>query len=92
MQVILIMLLATIGSVALILLCGISVWSFIYLFRRIIKKNDTQGKYLKNTSKDIIAVISVIVTIIVVALLIIYGLPIIIENKDWFNNLRKITK
>lgn len=86
MKVILIIILATIGSVALIGMCGCIRWSFKYLINRILKNVIKESKYETSTKKDIISIIIVILSIVLLGILLYYGLPIIIENKDFFVN------
>lgn len=82
-----IMLLATVGTIALVFLCRGSQWGFVYLVKyRLLKKSPERRFYEPSTRHDVLAAIACIVTLIVVALLLMYGLPIIIENADWFKN------
>lgn len=81
MTVILIMLLALVGTVAMIVLCGCARWSFIYLIRyRLLKMEVKQKRYGISTRNDVLSVMIALVTLAVVALLIIYGLPFVIEH------------
>ena len=81
MKVILIMLLSLIGAVAMIALCGCARWSFIYLIRyRLLKMQVKQQKYAISTRNDVLSVMIVLVTLAVTAILIIYGVPFVIEH------------
>lgn len=81
MNVILIMLLALVGTVAMIALCGCARWSFIYLIRyRLLKMDVNQKRYTISTQNDILSVIIAFVTLAVVVALIIYGVPFVIEH------------
>lgn len=81
MKVISIILLSLIGTVAMIVLCGCSRWSFIYLIRyRLLKMEVKQKKYGISTRNDVLSVMIALVTLAVVALLIIYGVPFVIEH------------
>lgn len=80
-----VMLLATIGTITLVFLCKGSQWGFNYLVKyRLLKKPPEKRYYEPSTRHDVLAVIACIVTFIAVVLLLVYGLPIIIENADWF--------
>lgn len=81
MKVILIMLLALVGTVAMIALCGCARWSFIYLIRyRLLKMEIKQNRYTISTRNDVLSVIIALVTLAVVVVLIIYGVPFVTEH------------
>lgn len=81
MKVLLIMLLAAIGTAAMIVLCGAARWSFIYLIRcRFLKRESTQERYALTRRNDIVAGVIAIITLIVTVLLLAYGLPFVIDN------------
>lgn len=81
MKVILIMLLALVGTVAMIALCGCARWSFIYLIRyRLLKMEVKQKKYTISLRNDVLSIIITLATLAVVAVLIIYGVPFVIEH------------
>lgn len=81
MKVILIMLLALVGTVAMIALCGCAGWSLIYLIRyRLLKKEVHQKRYTLSTRNDILSVMIAFVTFAVVVVLIIYGAPFVLEH------------
>lgn len=81
MKVILIMLLALVGTVAMIALCGCARWSLIYLIRyRLLKKEVNQKRYTLSTRNDILSVMIAFVTFAVVVVLIIYGAPFVLEH------------
>lgn len=90
MQVILIILLSIIGTIAMLFLCGCSRWSFIYLIRyRLLKMEIHDEKYTLNRKHDILSVCIAIITLVVVALLLMYGLPIVMDNIDQLPILSK---
>ena len=81
MKVILIMLLALVGTVAMIALCGCAGWSLIYLIRyRLLKKEVHQKRYTLSTRNDILSVMIAFVTFAVAVVLIIYGAPFVLEH------------
>ena len=80
-MVILIILCALVGTVAMLALCGRARWSFIYLIRyRLLKMEVKQSHYVLSRKNDIMAVIIAIVTLAVVAVLLIYGLPFVVRH------------
>lgn len=81
MKVILIMLLALVGTVAMIALCGCAGWSLIYLIRyRLLKKEVNQKRYTPSRRNDILSVMIAFVTFAVAVVLIIYGAPFVLEH------------
>lgn len=81
MKVILIMLCALIGTIAMLALCGCARWSFIYLIRyRLLKMEVKQERYVLSGKHDIAAAIIAVITLAVVAVLLVYGLPFVVEH------------
>ena len=81
MKVILIMLCALVGTIAMLALCGFARWSFIYLIRyRLLKMEVKQERYARSGKHDIMAVIIAFITLVFVAALIVYGLPFVVEH------------
>ena len=81
MTVILIMLCAIVGTIAMLALCGCARWCFIYLIRyRILKMEVKQERYALTGKHDILAVIIAILTLAVTAVLMIYGVPFVAEH------------
>ncbi|MCM1500517.1 MAG: hypothetical protein NC124_18805 [Clostridium sp.] len=76
-----IMVCAIVGTVVLIFLCRYSIWAFTYLIRYLILKRPAEraGDEI-NANHTIIAVVICIITIAVVAALLIYGMPIVVEH------------
>lgn len=75
-----IMVCAIVGTVVLIFLCRCSIWAFIYLIRHLLLKRSAEraGDEI-SANHTIIAVVICIITIAVVAALLIYGMPIVVE-------------
>lgn len=85
MIVIAIILLSLIGTIIMITLCGGALWSFIYLIRyRLLRMNVKQERYAPSRKKDTIAIIIAILTLAVVAVLLIFGLPFVLEHISEF--------
>ena len=83
-----IMLLSTIGSVVLIGLCGGSIWGFIYLIKyRLMKYPTHTAKNKVSTSHDIAAIIFCLISLAAVAVMLIYGMPIVMRYLPDFNEL-----
>lgn len=81
MKVILIILCALVGTIAMLALCGCARWSFIYLIRyRLLKMEVKRGCYVLSWKHDIMAVIIAVIALVVVAVLLIYGLPFVVEH------------
>ena len=81
MKVILIMLCALVGTIAMLALCGCARWSFIYLIRyRLLKMEVKLERYSPSGKHDILAVIIAVITLVVVAVFLIYGLPFVIDH------------
>lgn len=81
MKVVLIILCALVGTIAMLALCNCALWSFIYLIRyRLLKMEVKQERYTLTGKHDIIAVIIVIITLAAAAVLLIYGLPFVMEH------------
>ena len=81
MKVILIILLAIVGTIAMLALCGCARWSFIYLIRyRLLKMEAVKERYALSMKNDIRAVIIAGVTLAVAVLMLIYGLPFVVEH------------
>lgn len=81
MKVILIILLALVGTIAMFTLCGCAQWSLIYLIRyRLLKMEAKQERYVLSRINDIKAAIIAVITFAVVAVLLTYGLPFVFEH------------
>ncbi len=81
MTVILIMLCALVGTVAMLALCGCARWSFIYLIRyRLLKTEAKRDCYIPSTKHDIMAVMIAVITLAAVVLILVYGVPFVIEH------------
>ena len=81
MEVLLIILCALVGTIALLTLCGCARWSFIYLLRcRLLKREAAQARYVLSTKNDIKAAIIAALTLAIVVILLIYGLPFVAEH------------
>lgn len=88
MKIIMIILLSLIGAVVLIALCKCARWSFIYLIRyRLLKMEVKQSCYELTAKHDVLSIVIALLTLTVAVLLLIYGLPIILENTDFLTNL-----
>lgn len=88
LKVIAIILCSLFGTIALLALCGCARWSFIYLIRyRLLKMEVKKNHYEINIKHDILSIVIAVLTLIAVALLLIYGLPIIFDNADFFTDL-----
>lgn len=75
-----IMLLSTIGSVVLIGLCGGSIWAFIYIIKYRLLKYPAQTAINKvSTAHDIVAIIFCLISLAAVAVMLIYGMPIVLK-------------
>ena len=62
-------------------LCSCARWSFIYLIRyRLLKMEVKRECYVLSRKHDVLAVIIAIITLAVVAVLLIYGLPFVMEH------------
>lgn len=80
-MVILIILCALVGTIAMLALCGCARWSFIYLIRyRLLKMDVKQERYVLSGKHDIVAAIIAVITLAVVAVLLVYGLPFVLEH------------
>ncbi|MCM1329213.1 MAG: hypothetical protein NC253_07200 [Ruminococcus sp.] len=78
-----IIILSVVGVIAMLALCGCAMWSFIYLIRyRLLKTEVNRERYKISRKNDIISVIIAAVTVVFVVLLLIYGVPFVIENID----------
>lgn len=81
MNVIWIMMLALVGTVAMLALCGCARWSFIYLIRyRLLKMEVHQKRYTLSARNDVLSVTIAFIALAVVVALIIYGVPFVIEH------------
>lgn len=81
MKVLLIILLAAVGSAGMIVLCGASRWSFIYLIRyRFLKFESEKSKYSVSAKHDVYAVVIAVITLVIVALILVYGIPVLREH------------
>ena len=81
MKVILIILCALVGTIAMLALCGCARWSFIYFIRyRLLKMEVKQERYVLSGKHDIMAAIIAIITLAAVAALLIYGLPFVVKH------------
>ena len=86
--VILIMLLSTIGSVVLIVLCGSSMWSFIYLIKyRLLKYPTHTARNEVSAMHDIVATVICLISLVVFVAMLIYGMPIVIKYLPEINEL-----
>lgn len=75
-----IMLLSTIGIVALIGLCGGSIWGFIYLIKyRLMRYPAHTARNEVSTVHDIAAIIICLISLAAVAVILIYGMPIVMK-------------
>ncbi|MCM1060982.1 MAG: hypothetical protein NC452_11920 [Eubacterium sp.] len=83
LKVLIIMVLSVVGVIAMLALCGCARWSFIYLIRyRLLKMEVKQERYTISRKNDIISIIIAAITLVFVAMLLIYGVPFVIENID----------
>lgn len=81
MKVIGIILLSIIGTISMLALCGCAQWSFIYLIRcRFLKLEVNHVYYALSRKNDIKAAIIAVLTLAVTAVLLIFGLPFVIEH------------
>lgn len=86
MKIVMIILLSLIGAVVLIELCKCSRWSFIYLIRyRLLKMEVKQSCYELTAKHDILSIVIALLTLMVVVLLLVYGLPVVLENTDFLS-------
>lgn len=75
-----IILLSTIGSVVLIGLCRGSVWGFVYLIRyRLMKRPAHTARNEVSTAHDIAAIVICLISLLAAAVMLIYGMPIIMQ-------------
>lgn len=87
MKIVMIILLSLIGAVALIALCKCARWSFIYLIRyRLLRMEVKQPCYELTAKHDALSIVVALLTLTFVVLLLVYGLPIVLENMDFFTN------
>ena len=78
-----IMLCAMLGTIGMLALCRCSIWSFVYLIRyRLFNAEVKKGYYTLCAKHDILSVLIAIITLIVVRLLLVYGLPFVVKNID----------
>ena len=78
-----IMLCAVLGTIGMLVLCGCSRWGFVYLLRyRLFKMEVKKSQYELCMKHDILSAIIVVITLIAVALMVIYGVPIVAEHID----------
>lgn len=86
MKIIMIILLSLIGAVVLIALCKCARWSFIYLIRyRLLKMEVKQPCYESTAKHDVLSIVIALLTLTVTALLLIYGLPVVLKNMDFLS-------
>lgn len=91
MKILLIILLATAGSAGMIVLCGASRWSFIYLIRyRLLKFESEKSKYAISAKHDVCAAVIAVITLAVVALILIYGIPILRQHLSFVDGVPHI--
>ena len=91
MKVLLIILLAAVGSAGMIVLCGVSRWSFIYLIRyRLLKFGSEKSKYAVSVKRDVCAVVIAVITLAVVALILVYGIPVLREHLSFVDGVPRI--
>lgn len=84
LQVPVIMLCAVLGTIGMLVLCGCSRWGFIYLIRyRLLRMEVKKSRYELCMKHDILSVIIAVITLIAVALLLIYGVPFVVEHIDF---------
>lgn len=81
MKVILIILCALVGTIAMLVLCSCARWSFIYLIHyRFLKMEVKQERYTLTGKHDIMAAIFTVLTLAVAVLLLVYGAPFVVEH------------
>ncbi len=81
MQVILIILCALVGTIAMLAVCGCARWSFIYLIRyRLLKMEVKQERYVLTGKHDIMAAVITVLTLAVAVLLLVYGVPFVADH------------
>lgn len=86
MKIVMIILLSLIGAVVLIELCKCARWSFIYLIRyRLLKMEVKQSCYELTAKHDVLSIVIALLTLTVVVLLLVYGLPVVLENTDFLS-------
>lgn len=81
MKVILIILCALVGTIAMLALCGCAWWSFIYLIRyRLLKMEVKQERYALTGKHDVMAAVIAVFTLAVAVLLLVYGVPFVVDH------------
>ena len=91
MKVLFIILLAAAGSAGMIVLCGSSRWSFIYLIRyRLLKFESEKSKYTVSAKHDVCAVVIAVATLAVVVLILVYGVPVLREHLSFVDGVPHI--
>lgn len=86
MKIVMIILLSLIGAVVLIELCKCARWSFIYLIRyRLLKMEVKQSCYELTVKRDVLSIVIALLTLTFVVLLLVYGLPVVLENTDFLS-------